>query len=320
MCPDVVDHRLQVYGIGVDSPGDGYPDFTLPEVEIGGFLFGVVARPPIGDIFGDCPAQLRGTTIIRGSHFDGHDVAVILGGQKDSHNYVGGRYPWQGNVIKNVTVGVVHENSSGGRTVIGQNHIDEAHSWGVLAFGDPGESPTTMKIIRNHIRAVDGADGIGAIDLGPFDGEPMLNTKIGWNKIEIDDTPFNGIVAVGTDGRILNNKITGKAVSGITLEPLGFFDEEAGEFVPVYPTTGWRVAKNWFPHFEYAEADIFLRPMTAENTVECAWWGHEVVDLGVDNELIGCGESGTPAATTQAAGGDRAGLAKALASRGNYGR
>jgi hypothetical protein len=125
----------------------------------------------------------------------------------------------------------------------------------------------------------------------------MLNAKIGWNKIEIDDTPFNGIVAVGTDGRILDNKITGKAVNGISVEPLGFCDEEAEEFVPVYPTTGWRIAKNWFPQFEYAEADIFLWPWTAENTVECAWWGHVVVDLGVDNERTttkGGGPSGPP--------------------------
>lgn len=60
--------------------------------------------------------------------------------------------------------------------------------------------------------------------------------------------------------------------------------------------------------------------MTSENTVECVWRGREVVDLGVDYELIGCGESGAPSATMQAARADHPGLQKALASRGSYGR
>ena len=317
-CPGVVDHKTEVYGIGVESE---YPDFSGPVIDAAGYFAGVIVGPPGGVFADDCFDQMRGTTIVRGSHFTGNDLSVILAGHTDSHDYVGGRHPWQGNVMNDVSLGVLYEFGSGGRVVVGQNKIIDAHNWGVLVFGDPGEATTTAKIIRNHIRGIDDADGIGALDLGPLeDAGQMLNSKIGWNKIEIDDTPFNGIVAVGTDGRILNNKITGKATTGIMLDGLGFFDEETEEFVVVEPSTGWRIAKNWFPRFDFADADIWLWPSTANNTVECAWWGHQVVDLGVDNELIGCGESGAPTAATQAAGVDRSGLEKALANRGRYGR
>jgi hypothetical protein len=317
-CQAVVDHKTEVYGIGVESE---YPDFSGPVIDLPGYFAGVIVGPPGGVFADDCFDQMRGTTIVRGSHFTGNEISVLLGGHMDSHDYVGGRHPWQGNHMNDVSLGVLYEFSSGGRVVVGQNKIIDAHNWGVLVFGDPGEATTTAKIIRNHIRGIDDADGIGAIDLGPFeDAGRMLNTKIGWNHIEIDDTPFNGIVAVGTDGRILNNKITGEATAGILLDGLGFFDEENEEFVLIEPSTGWRIAKNWFPKFEFAEADILLLEPTANNTVECAWWGHVVVDLGVDNELIGCGDSGSPGATTQAARGDGSGLEKALAGRGSYGR
>ena len=88
--------------------------------------------------------------------------------------------------------------------------------------------------------------------------------------------------------------------------------------ISLYPQM--RVWMNEQDGADFADADIWLWPSTANNTVECAWWGHVVVDLGVDNELIGCGDSGAPGATTQAARGDSSGLEKALAGRGGYGR
>lgn len=286
-CPGIVDHHTQVYGIGVESE---WPNYGDPEVYLNGLYSGVAVAPPFVDIFGgECDATLRGTTIVRSSYFDGTDLAVLIGHPVESDVYIGGRYPWQGNEMHNVGLGVLDDFHSGGKLIVGQNAMTDVHWWGALVAN--GEHPTEVKIIKNDVHAFDTADGFGVFDFGPVDfGAPMIEPTIGWNRIAIEDTPFTGMAVIGTDGRIVGNKITGSSFAGIVIDGIGFFDESAGEPVVIYPSSGWHVAKNWFPDYDFELADIFLTEFTEANTVECAWWGHVAVDLGVDNELIGCEE------------------------------
>ena len=241
---------------------------------------------------------------------------MFVGDTEDSNIMIGGWEPWHGNTIENAGVGVATAASSNATVKVKGNAILDVHFLGVLAEGHPGDGETSRFVVkRNKILGQSGADGIGVFDFGPAEGgEPQIDPLIGWNQIELVDSEYNGIYVIGTDGVIKGNKITGAAGSGIMIDGIGYFDEDLGEFVTIYPSQGWHVTRNWFPHFEFGLADIVLWDATEDNLVECAWWGHEVLDFGLNNELIGCATAPAPFAAVQSAGIDRA-TAKPIPTR-----
>jgi len=281
-CPtDTVDFRMRVYGVAVESV---LPDFDAQVVEWDNFFTGVASGRLFAE-FACVESWLRGDLIVRGSHFEGIRWGVIANSTHDSTVLFGGPKPWQGNTFSDVGVGAAVAATSDTQAFVKGNHMDNVHWWGVYLLGtDLNAGLTTSTVAKNHIVGIDTADGIGSLDFGPELGVgPLLQSTIAYNTIEVN-SDFNGVYAIGTDGKIVGNRISGEMWSGIMLD--GIFDEET--FEVIYPTTGWYVARNNLKQVEPFGADIWLWNSTAQNTVICRCRHDTVMDLGVDNTIVHC--------------------------------
>ena len=289
-CPAGVDHSLRVFDVAVVSE---FPDFTADFSVYKNYLAGVfVGR--LADPF-MCPdTWLHGDVVVMGSHFSGNGVSLSLNITEDSKVLVGGNKPWMANTFDDVGFGVRMSNHNNSDLRIKGNHINDAHWWGIFVISDEGieisgDELSKVLIAKNRIRAIDNADGIGVIDLGPETVQkPIFDTRIMYNTIEMVQTDFNGIVGLGTDGLIKGNRIFGESFSGILLDGISFDYDEDGIPDFEYTSQGWHIVKNNLKGMEPYFADIFLTPWTEKNYVKCMCRHDTVIDFGVDNVLRNC--------------------------------
>jgi hypothetical protein len=276
---------MRVYGIAVESL---LPDLEEPVVEWNNFFTGVASGRLFAE-FGCEESWLRGDLIVRGSHFEGIRWGVIANSMHESTVLFGGPKPWQGNTFYEVGIGAAVASTSDTQAFVKGNNIANAHWWGVFLLGDDFNAGLTTNVVTgNHIEGIDFADGIGSLDFGPELGrEPLLQSTIAHNTIEVN-TDFNGVYAVGTDGKIIGNRISGEMFSGIFLDGIAYWDEEAEEDILISSSSGWYIARNELRGVEPYIADIFLNGSTDHNTVICRCGRDTVLDDGVDNTIVHC--------------------------------
>jgi hypothetical protein len=283
-CPaQPVEQRVRVYGIGVEAE---FADTEQPFVDFTGIALGLlVSRSD------ECDTQFVGDVVVRGSHFAGLDFfALGIFNRKDSSVVVGGPKPWHQNTFDDVGFGVYFGQSNSSRFSIRGNEVHDAHYWGVAAeAGEPDVvEPSTVTIVRNDIVGIQYADGVGVLDFGPDSvGHPLLDATVAYNTIDVT-SDFNGVYALGADGKIIGNRISGAPFTGVFLDGLGFFDEETEEEVLIFSSNGWSIAKNRFHGLDPFAADILLSYATDNNTVICRCGHDTVIDEGIDNHIVHC--------------------------------
>lgn len=219
---------------------------------------------------------LSGTLAVSNSTFQTSATGVYPGGFiKDSHFVIGGR-PGAGNLFENVAVGTDLEGMENSLVEVSHNRVigsQYASIWVVPWCCYLPVKPSLFFIHDNNVRpAGPYADGIFLLD-DPTN--KWIYALIYNNAIEAQDIGNGGISAYSTKGTtILHNKISGSGANAIGIWD-GTFAAVLGNDVSNFTTS---------PDL----AQIVLDGTTTHGTVLCKSPSDSVMNLGMDNKLIGC--------------------------------
>lgn len=114
-------------------------------------------------------------------------------------------------------------------------------------------------------------------------GQPLGNVVITNNTINVVDhyPPFEGIFSYFVDSaQVTNNRISGRGVAGIWVEPYGT------------PANGWLLQGNNLNTFDAELAPIYLGPDTSNCTVVGGNTPGNVFDEGTNNIIVGVNNQG----------------------------
>lgn len=145
--------------------------------------------------------------------------------------------------------------------------------------------PSSFVFHHNRISSVSGGwyTAFELWNAGGEIGQPLGNVVITNNKINVVDheAPFEGIFSYFVDNaQVTNNRITGRGVAGIWVEPFGT------------PATNWLLLGNNLNGFTAELAPIYLGPGTTSCTVVGGNIRGNVLDEGTDNILVGVNNQG----------------------------
>ena len=224
------------------------------------------------------------------SVLNANDSVISLGGSKTSGIVAEGiTVPVVLEDISNSTVEVSYLDTSGGDggVYLGQGKLA---AWG----NDLGElvpetlpEPSYFYFHHNQISSASGTwTAFELWNAGGELGQPLGNVVIANNTINVIDQypPYEGIFSYFVDNaQVTNNRITGRGVAGIWVEPFGT------------PATDWLLLGNNLSAFDAEMAGIYLGPGTSNCTVIGGDLKENVLDEGTDNILVGINnQNGNP--------------------------
>lgn len=184
--------------------------------------------------------------------------------------------------ISNSTVEVSYLDASGGDGGVYLLQGGEA-AWG----NDLGElvpetlpEPSSFVFHNNRISSESGGwyTAFELWNAGGELGQPLGNVVITNNTINVvnHEPPFEGVFSYFVEkAQVTNNKITGRGIAGIWVEPFGT------------PATDWLLQGNNLSTFVAELASIYLGPGTGNCTVVGGNTRENVFDEGTDNILVG---------------------------------
>ena len=235
---------------------------------------------------------LSGTFRVSGSSFktmfDGAAAGFFF---KDSHVFIGGS-PLTGNVFEDVLVGVDLESDENSVLDVSHNIVAAGEFASIWAIPwCPTSSfcriPTRPSLYLIHDNSVEPpgafADGIFLQD-DPTN--KWIYALVYNNTVKMQTVCCGGISAYWTKGTtIVNNNISGNGVDGI-----GIWD---GTYVAVLRNnvTGFNPNPNSGLAQIMLDGSLLGLPDTSHSTVVCGTPNDTVVNLGTDNQIIGCQET-----------------------------